>query len=85
MTMPDYRICTLNKDNHVTGVERMTCPTDDGALGRAGELVNKNRAVEVWSMTRFVGRLAPYDRSDWRRYHRSARVGSSLMSKPPKR
>jgi hypothetical protein len=82
--MPDYRICTLNKRNHVTGVERMTCPTDDGALGRAAELANKDRAVEIWNVTRFVGRVAPYDRSDWRRYRRGGRVGSSLMWKLPK-
>ena len=83
--MPDYRICTLNKRNHITGVERMACPTDDGALGRAAELVSKDRAVEIWNVTRFVGRVAPYDRSGWSRYGRSGRVGRSLMWKLPKR
>jgi hypothetical protein len=69
--MSDYRICTLNKDNHITGIERIACPTDGCALGRAAELADKNRAVEVWNLDRFVGRIAPHDRPHC---HRRSRV-----------
>ena len=55
--MPDYRVCMLDKDNHIIDVVPVDYPTGDDALARAAELGRIHHAIEVWIRPRHFVRF----------------------------
>jgi hypothetical protein len=54
--VPDYRIYLLDKQNDISDVERVTYPTDHGAVDRALELIDDQHSAEIWAI-RLVAKL----------------------------
>lgn len=57
--MPEYRIYTLNKENHIIKAEQAVFSTDHDALLRAADLITQVHGAEIWQADRLVARLAP--------------------------
>ena len=55
--MPDYRIFCMNAAGHIHRATIVTVETDAEALTAAISQLNDHAAVEVWHLSRMVGRL----------------------------
>ena len=56
--MATYRVFVLGSDDHIVGAEVIDCPTDDDAMTLAPSLSgDDHKAVEVWELARYVGRV----------------------------
>jgi hypothetical protein len=55
--MTDYRIFFLGPDEHIVGVDIVSCRSDLEALAAAGTAERSDGGAEVWQSARMVGRI----------------------------
>jgi len=63
--MVTYRVFMLVNDHRIVGSKIIECSTDDEAMTVAPRFPGIHQAVEVWELTRFVGRVELADER-WR-------------------
>jgi hypothetical protein len=57
--MPDYRIFFCNDAGSIVGTDALTAEDDSAVLMAARCLLDECPALEVWHLSRRIGRLVP--------------------------
>lgn len=81
--MAEYDFHVLDGRGSVVGICHAVCPDDENARALATRVAAPDRQAEVWSGTRFLGRVSPFSSGRFvlpSRPQRAAPLGRKLRT-----